>query len=146
MFDLPLEAADALLTLQFKGLPPHPARAHWSRVQQAKKRWSQDAWGQLAEQRVGLARVRADEHVRRRVVIHFHRPGPVSDKDNAYALAKVPLDILTRAHGRKKVGLGILWDDAPKWCDLEVETFTGSPTRTTIMVFATPRIGASIDG
>lgn len=101
----------------------------------AKKRWQAEAWSSLAESRVGLARVRATDVQRRRVVIHFHRPGPVSDKDNAYALAKVPLDILTRAHGRKKVGLGVLWDDAPRWCDLEVETFTAVRSWTTIMVF-----------
>jgi hypothetical protein len=72
-----------------------------------------------------LQKIPAPE-TRRVVQIEFVRPGPISDKDNAYATAKVPLDALKRA--------GLIVDDSPRWVDLDVTTRTGRPSRTIILI------------
>ena len=94
-------------------------------IHKAKAAWTEQAYYQAFQQRAPTTfHPRGTTIGRRRVHVTFIRPGPVSDKDNTYALVKVPADCLIRA--------GLLVDDSPAWCDLHATTVPGKPTRTII--------------
>ena len=63
---------------------------------------------------------------RRGVIITFYRPGPASDKDNAYAACKVPLDAMRRA--------GLIVDDSPAYIELDAYTVSAGRSRTVIVL------------
>ena len=114
-----------ICTIVVPELPPRPGKAHTMAIFRAKARWECEIYYQAYAQ--GWREPRTPVARRRRVEIVFQRPGPVSDLDNAYAAAKVPLDATVRA--------GLLKDDSPRWCDLHVTTVSGKPTQTTITVW-----------
>lgn len=108
-------------TIEIPGRRPRrPGEVHWSALQREKKKWTEYI-GWLAA-RDKIPKAIAGE--RRRVDITFYRPGPVSDKDNAHAACKIPLDALVRRQ--------LLVDDSPAYCDLHVETVSAGKSRTVI--------------
>ena len=118
---------DGSLVFRMDGvLPPRPDKVHWRVVWKAKKEWA-EYFGWIMRQR-GVAACPVGE--RRRVLIEFYRSGPVSDKDNTYALCKVPLDALVKA--------GALFDDSPRFCDLEAVTIPSGSTVTVVTVSTVP--------
>jgi len=119
-----------VIELSLPGLPPR-ASAHWRTLHAAKKAWERDLGWQMLAQR--CASLTLPE--RRRVVIEFHHPGRMMDKDNRYARCKVPLDVLSRATGRKVIGLGLIWDDAPEYADVHAECVRAKVSRTVIRVY-----------
>lgn len=62
------------------------------------------------------------------MIITFYRPGPVSDKDNAYSACKVPLDAMQR--------VGLIEDDSPSCIDLEVFTVSAGKSKTVIDLYS----------
>ena len=102
--------------------PPRPGEGHWAVLQRAKKQWVE----YLGWQALSLRVPRCLPGERRRVDITFYRPGPVSDKDNAYSACKVPLDALVRC--------GLIEDDSPNHIDLVVKTIPAGRSRTVIVL------------
>lgn len=97
-------------------------RAHWS----ARKK-ELDDWTLLIPQ-ASKANKHTEDDKRRLVEIVFCKMrGPMSDPDNLYARAKVPLDALTRR--------GWIRDDGPQHIELRVrEEVTGKKGQTIIAV------------
>jgi hypothetical protein len=90
-------------------LPPNLAngRQHWRVKLAAKQRYYEAARLALIAQ-VGVAGCMEPPHVVRvEPVLYLHQG---MDHDNAAARVKWPLDCL--------VGHGLLYSDAPRWCDL----------------------------
>ncbi len=107
LFAFDRDDAELVCVLTMPELPPQSSK-HWRIVHNAKVDW--------AEQLAWLVR---PEHLaapgeHRIIEIDLHRPGAAMDTDNLHARMKVPLDVLTRAVGRKRIGLGVLWDDDPR--------------------------------
>jgi len=102
--------------------PPRPGRSHWGVIQRAKKQWTEYIGFVALNRRLP----KQDAIGRRKVEIVFHRPGPVSDDDNAHALCKVPLDALVRC--------GLLRDDSPSCVQLVVGTVSSGKSFTVIRV------------
>jgi len=116
-------------------LPPKSGEHHMI-VYRAKQKWAR-AFGY--QQRVPAVTA----PVKRMVIVEFCRPSSQDmDIDNMHARLKVPLDVLTRAHGRKKIGIGLLWDDAPAYVD--VHPFCVN-TRTTRTIVTICEAGSSVD-
>jgi Holliday junction resolvase RusA-like endonuclease len=100
--------------------PPRPGRSHWTVISRAKKQWTEYiGW-------IALSKKIPKQAVTglREVTITFHRPGPVSDTDNAHALCKVPLDAMVR--------VGLLRDDSPHCMTLKVDTISSRKSFTRI--------------
>lgn len=104
--------------------PPKPGDGHWSKVHKAKTEWTDYIGWQAKARRIPACK----PGEKRRVTVTFYRPGVISDKDNAYARCKVPLDALKRA--------GLIEDDSPEHIDLKAYTVTAHKSRTTIILEA----------
>ena len=102
--------------------PPRPGEGHWSRLHKSKKQWT-DYLGWIMKQRKIPP---CEPGEKRKITITFFRPGPVSDKDNAYSACKVPLDALKRC--------GLIEDDSPRHIDLEAYTVSARPSRTVVLI------------
>ena len=100
-------------------------------VHRAKIRWAAEFAWQARQQRVKAV----TEPVKRVVIVEFCRPSSIDmDVDNLNARLKVPLDVCTRAHGRKKIGVGVLWDDAPAFVDVYPFCVNTSKRRTIVTI------------
>lgn len=121
-----------LARFQIAELPPGH-KAHYMEVHRAKVRWERVLRAQAKEQQV----VEAQRGERRVVIVEMCRPSTQDmDRDNRYARLKVPLDVLTRAHGRKQIGLGVLWDDDEAHVDVHAFCVNEPRRRTVITVCA----------
>lgn len=128
LFTFTRDDAELVCVLTMPEVPPK-ATEHHMLVHRAKQRWAKQlAWSVRAEH---LAK--PGEH--RIVEIDLHRPGAAMDTDNLHARMKVPLDVLSRAVGRKRIGLGVLWDDDPYHLTLAPECVRDSRTFTEIRVY-----------
>ena len=101
-----------LLTFVVPGRPANlgNARLHWAERAQlvAAERAAARIVGGAAMARRGVPRAKLRRHVRLTVVLAGH----VGDLDGTWARAKPYLDGL--------VDCGLLVDDAPEWCEMEV--------------------------
>ena len=101
-----------LLTFVVPGRPANlgNARLHWAERAQlvAAERAAARIVGGAAMARKGLTRAKLRRHVRLTVVLAGH----VGDLDGTWARVKPYLDGL--------VDCGLLVDDSPKWCQIEV--------------------------
>ncbi len=106
--------------------PPRPGEGHWSKVHKSKAQWTEYLGWLALSKRIP----KAAPGERRRIEIVFERPGPISDKDNAYATCKVPLDALKRC--------GLIEDDSPRCIDLHAATRTAPDSRTLLRITRIP--------
>lgn len=110
-------------------LPPK-RELHHMVVYNAKKRWADSLGWQMRSQRIPPA-----PPEKRLVIVEFFRPSTQDmDEDNLYSRLKVPLDAMSRAHGRKKIGIGVIWDDSPEYLDVHPFCVNWPKTKTVITV------------
>jgi Holliday junction resolvase RusA-like endonuclease len=107
-------------TINVANLPPRPGKAHWRTIHKAKNTWTEYIRIISTHHKLPLAQPGEKRHVK----ITFHRPGPDSDIDNLHAMLKVPLDALVRT--------GLLVDDSPAFCTVNVSTISTRPSKTVI--------------
>lgn len=100
--------------------PPRPGETHWAIIQRAKQQWSQQLGWMMKRDRIPAAK----HDDRFSIDITFARPGPISDRDNAFSACKVILDAMTR--------IGLIWDDSPRHIDLEARSISSKPSRIII--------------
>jgi Holliday junction resolvase RusA-like endonuclease len=93
-------------------LPPNRgnAREHWRVTQNRKKVYYQLAHVAIRNQTIGIQAMATGP---RKVTAKLYVWG-IMDRDNAVARLKWPLDALVHA--------GLLMDDNPQWCKLEMPT------------------------
>ncbi len=128
--------SDLLARFTIPALPPR-ATEHWATIYKAKEKWELVFRSQSRVQKV-----EPSPQERRIVIVELFRPGQDMDIDNLHARMKVPLDVLSRAHGRKKIGLGVIWDDAPRYLDLHPFCVRSQITQTVVTVL---REGADVE-
>lgn len=96
-----------MVIFEIPALPYREGKKHWREIHRQKTDWAL-VFAHHAK-KVKQPKAKPDDP-RVRITIVFEHRGRAFDRDNRYAMCKVPLDALQRA--------GVLWDDADQYLDL----------------------------